>query len=68
MLNDGSNEITVKVIGSLKNTFGFFYKENKDWIFGPHSWNDAPAKMPSASEYFLMDYGLMEPFSLVEVK
>lgn len=68
MLKDGGNEITVKVIGSLKNTFGFFYKENKDWIFGPHSWNDAPAKIPSASEYFLMDYGLMEPFSLVEVK
>jgi hypothetical protein len=68
MLKDGANEITVKVIGSLKNTFGFFYKENKDWIFGPHSWNDAPAKIPSASEYFLMDYGLMEPFSLIEVK
>ncbi len=68
MIKDGANEITVKVIGSLKNTFGFFYKENKDWIFGPHSWNDAPAKIPAASEYFLMDYGLMEPFSLVEVK
>jgi len=68
LLKDGDNEIIVKVIGSLKNTFGFFYKENKDWIFGPHSWNDAPVKIPSASEYFLMDYGLMEPFSLVEVK
>ena len=66
-LKDGPNEITVKVIGSLKNTFGFFYKPNKDWIFGPHSWNDAPAKIPAASEYFLMDYGLMEPFSLVRV-
>ena len=68
LLKDGDNEITVKVVGSLKNTFGFFYKENKDWIFGPHSWNDAPVKIPAASEYFLMDYGLMEPFSLVEVK
>ncbi|MEI8114710.1 MAG: glycosyl hydrolase, partial [Bacteroidia bacterium] len=68
MLKNGANEITLKVIGSLKNTFGFFYKENKDWIFGPHSWNDAPAKIPAASEYFLMDYGLMDPFSLVEVK
>jgi hypothetical protein len=68
LLKDGDNEITVKVVGSLKNTFGFFYKENKDWIFGPHSWNDAPAKIPSASEYFLMDYGMMEPFGLVEVK
>jgi hypothetical protein len=68
LLKDGDNEITVKVVGSLKNTFGFFYKENKDWIFGPHSWNDAPVKIPAASEYFLMDYGMMEPFGLVEVK
>ncbi|MDP2336499.1 MAG: glycosyl hydrolase [Bacteroidota bacterium] len=66
LLKEGANEITVKVIGSLKNTFGFFYKPNNDWIFGPHSWNDAPEKIPSASEYFLMDYGLMEPFSLVK--
>ncbi len=68
LLKDGENEITVKVIGSLKNTFGFFYKPNNDWIFGPHSWNYAPEKVPAASEYFLMDYGLMEPFDLVVVK
>ncbi|MFA5329494.1 MAG: glycosyl hydrolase [Prolixibacteraceae bacterium] len=68
MLKDGENEITVKVIGSLKNTFGFFYKENKSWIFGPHEWNYAPEKVPDASRYFLMDYGLMEPFELIAVK
>jgi hypothetical protein len=65
LLNEGENEITVKVIGSLKNTFGFFYNKNDDWIFGPHSWNQAPDKIPSAAEYFLMDYGLFEPFKLV---
>ncbi|MBA4409563.1 MAG: glycosyl hydrolase [Bacteroidota bacterium] len=68
LLKDGANEITVKVTGSLKNTFGFFYQKNEGWIFGPWSWNSAPAKIPAASEYFLMDNGLMEPFSLVEVK
>lgn len=67
LLNDGDNEITVKVIGSLKNTFGFFYNKNDSWIFGPHSWNEAPEKIPAASEYFLMDYGLFEPFKLVMV-
>jgi len=65
LLKEGENEITVKVTGSLKNTFGFFYQKNDNWIFGPHSWNDAPKKVPAASEYFLMDYGLMEPFKLV---
>ena len=68
MLKDGTNEITIKVTGSLKNTFGFFYKNNSGWIFGPHEWNYAPKKAPDASGYFLMDYGMMEPFELVEVK
>ena len=65
-LIDGENEVVVKVTGSLKNTFGFFYNSNDNWIFGPHSWNEAPEKIPPASEYFLMDYGLFEPFELVE--
>lgn len=66
LLNDGTNEITVKITGSLKNTFGFFYQKNDNWIFGPWSWNDAPKKVPSDSEYFLMDYGLKEPFQLIK--
>ncbi len=67
-LQNGENKVTVKVFGSLKNTFGFFYQNNDNWIFGPFSWNYAPEKIPSASEYYLMDYGLFEPFRLVEVK
>ncbi len=66
LLEEGNNEIVVKVVGSLKNTFGFFYFNNDNWIFGPHTWNDAPKKIPSASEYFLMDYGLFEPFELIQ--
>ncbi|MFO7852731.1 MAG: glycosyl hydrolase [Bacteroidota bacterium] len=65
-LKTGSNKITVKVVGSLKNTFGFFYEDNDNWIFGPFSWNKAPAKIPPASDYFLMDYGLFEPFKLIQ--
>jgi hypothetical protein len=65
-LEEGNNEIVVKVVGSLKNTFGFFYFNNDNWIFGPHTWNDAPKEIPSASEYFLMDYGLFEPFELIQ--
>ena len=62
-----ANEVVVKVCGSLKNTFGFFYQHNDNWIFGPHSWNEAPDKTPPASEYFLLDYGLYEPFELVKL-
>jgi hypothetical protein len=65
LLKEGLNEVTVSVTGSLKNTFGFFYQKNDGWIFGPWSWNSAPEKIPAASDYFLMDYGLTEPFSVI---
>ncbi len=59
----------MKVTGSLKNTFGFFYrKSDYSWIYGPWEWDYAPAKIPGASEYFLIDYGLMEPFALIMIK
>jgi hypothetical protein len=67
-LQAGENMVEVKVCGSLKNTFGFFYQDNNSWIFGPHAWNDAPDQMPPASDYFLMDYGMLKPFELVEYK
>ena len=66
LLKEGDNEISLKVYGSLKNTFGFFYRDNDNWIFGPHSWNEAPGQVPPASDYFLMDYGLFEPFQLIQ--
>jgi hypothetical protein len=54
-------------MGSLKNTFGYFYKNNNRWINGPGDWDTAPAKTAGIDEYFFMDYGLMEPFSLIRV-
>ena len=67
LLKEGDNEIVVKIFGSLKNTFGYFYHNNDNWIHGPHSWNSAPGKIPPASDYYLMDYGLFEPFELLEL-
>jgi len=64
---DGKNEVTVKVIGSLKNTLGYFYKENHRFMNGPGDWNPAPEKIPGIEQYFLMDYGLEEPFNLVQM-
>ena len=47
-IREGENEIMVKVVGSLKNTFGYFYKDSKKaWINGPGDWNNAPEKIPS---------------------
>jgi hypothetical protein len=66
-IKDGDNEIKVKVTGSLKNTFGYFYKSNRQWINGPGDWDEAPADIPSLDQFFLMDYGLSEPFSLIRM-
>jgi len=66
-INDGKNEVSVKVVGSLKNTFGYFYKDNHRWINGPGDWDTAPAKIPGIEQYFLMDYGLEEPFILIKM-
>ena len=67
-LQSGENTIGLEVIGSLKNTFGFFYKSSAGkWIIGPGDWDVAPASLPSLDQYFLLDYGLFEPFSLISV-
>jgi len=65
LVKAGDNKITVKVVGSLKNTFGHFYKTGSFWINGPGDWNLAPEEVPSVDQYSLMDYGLYEPFELV---
>ena len=65
-LQSGENTIGLEVIGSLKNTFGFFYKSMANrWIIGPGDWDVAPSTLPSPDQYFFLDYGLFEPFSLI---
>ena len=65
LLKEGENEITIRIVGSLKNTFGQFYQKEENWIYGPHGWNNAPKHQPDYDQYYLPDYGLMEPFELV---
>jgi hypothetical protein len=65
-LSEGENEITVRVVGSLKNTFGEFYREKTNWIYGPHGWNNAPEHQPGFDSYYIPDYGLFEPFELLK--
>ena len=66
-IGKGKNEISVNVIGSLKNTFGYFYKHPHRWINGPGDWDTAPDKIPGIGQYFLMDYGLTEPYSVIHM-
>lgn len=66
LLKEGENEITVRVVGSLKNTFGEFYREKENWIYGPHGWNNAPENQPAFDKYHINDYGLFEPFELLK--
>ena len=68
LIKNGNNEITVKVTGSLKNTFGYFYLNYDSGLSWPLFWNSSPKKVPSASEYFFKDYGLFEKFDLIEQK
>jgi len=65
LLKEGENEITIKVTGSLKNTFGHFFRTRYRVLNGPGDWNQAPDEIPSLEQYSLMDYGLYEPFELL---
>jgi len=65
-LKTGENTVAVEIIGSLKNTFGFFYKSAAGkWIIGPGDFDVAPPSLSSFSDYILPDYGLFEPFSVI---
>ena len=56
----GLQEVTVKVAGSLKNTFGPHHNFNTPGIVTPWSFKSAPANQPPGDEYDLIDYGLMQ--------
>lgn len=61
-IRDGENKIDIRVIGSLKNLFGPHYS-NDVGINGPWHWNGVHTQAPG-SDYGLIDYGLMEDFSV----
>ena len=61
-IKEGTNNITVKVIGSLHNVIGPFHVAPKG-IATPWSWRYQPPHR-SGSEYFQLEYGLFTPFAL----
>ena len=64
-IKTGENKIEVIVCGSLKNTFGYFYRPNTKWIHGPGDWNYAPDQQPGLDRMYLVEYGLNGAFDLL---
>ncbi|WP_029906928.1 glycosyl hydrolase [Prevotella sp. 10(H)] len=65
-LKQGDNKIEVRVIGSLKNLLGPHYSRDKG-ITGPWHWNNVQKQAPGI-DYNILDYGLMEDFTVVSSK
>lgn len=64
----GNNEITVKVAGSLKNTFGPHHNSPTPGIVTPWSFKNAPENQPAGEDYDLLSYGLMQDFEIYKIR
>lgn len=66
-LKEGTNQIDVHVIGSLKNLLGPHYKNPDPGLASPWHWKNISEPIAGA-DYQMIDYGLMEDFELMESK
>ncbi|RHJ84773.1 glycosyl hydrolase [Parabacteroides sp. AM08-6] len=64
LLKEGSNQIDVHVIGSLKNLLGPHYRNPAPGLASPWHWKNVDKPIPG-NDYQMIDYGLMEDFELV---
>ena len=64
-LKKGNNEVEVIIYGSLKNLLGPHHFVKREGIAKPWSFKFAPEEQPAGTDYHLLDYGLMEDFSIV---
>jgi hypothetical protein len=63
-MKEGTNRIDVHVVGSLKNLLGPHYRNPAPGLASPWNWKNVDRAIPGA-EYQMVDYGLMEDFSLL---
>ncbi|MDR1879481.1 MAG: hypothetical protein LBQ78_00935 [Tannerellaceae bacterium] len=63
-LKEGANQIDIQVIGSLKNLLGPHYGNPSPGLASPWHWKSVKEPIP-ASQYQLIDYGLIDDFSLI---
>jgi hypothetical protein len=60
----GPHASGLRIVATPRNLFGPFHNSTKPrMIAWPAAWSDFPEHQPSGSQYDLLDYGLMEPFS-----
>ena len=65
----GTNDVSVSVVGTLKNTLGPFHNDPPLGRAWPGSFQQgAKGGRPSGSEYSVVGYGLFEDFKLVPVR
>ncbi|MGB8489639.1 MAG: hypothetical protein WCE64_01130, partial [Bacteroidales bacterium] len=67
LLRMGENTVEVKVIGSLKNLLGPHFNNPAPGMVSPWLWRNVKS-YPGGKDYQLLDYGLMEDFSVVHSK
>lgn len=66
LLKDGSNEVTVIVTGTLKNTLGPHHAGAMRGSAWPHAFTQGPIEgPPPGSAYDTIAYGLFEPFQVI---
>ena len=66
-IRPGNNIVGVKVTGSLKNLMGPHFNNPKPGLVSPGHFRNVRS-YPSGRDYQLLDYGLFEPFSLLNGK
>ncbi len=63
LVTEGTNNIEVKITGSLKNLLGPHHNNPKVGLSSPWHWRNIN-KHPSGKDYQLLDYGLIDDFYL----
>lgn len=64
-VTDGSNEIEVRVVGSLRNLLGPHHGNPRYGLVTPRSFENAPEQQPAGVDYNSLPYGLFENFVLL---
>jgi hypothetical protein len=65
LIKSGKNIVEVKVIGSLKNLLGPHFNNPAPGFVSPWLWRNVKS-YPAGKDYQLLDYGLMEDFTLLQ--
>ena len=65
-LSAGNNQITVKVVGTLKNLLGPHHNNPQHGLVTPWSFKSAPEVQPDGEAYDLIGYGLFGDFELMK--